>query len=104
MVQAFGSRMLDPEPQVAGVVKKISNNQIDITELPIKKWTQDGSSNHTRKEHSSSPLRDADRKPWRIKPVVLNRCIVSLGDTASKDYKEFLSKMTEAGDSVLQQE
>lgn len=38
--------------EVAGVVKKISNNQIDITELPIKKWTQ--------------------------------------------DYKEFLSKMTEA--------
>lgn len=42
--------------EVAGVVKKISNNQIDVTELPIKKWTQ--------------------------------------------DYKEFLSKMTEAeGDS-----
>ena len=27
---------------MAGVVKKISNNQIDVTELPIKKWTQEG--------------------------------------------------------------
>ena len=52
-VQAFGSKMLGPEPQVAGVVKKISNNQIDITELPIKKWTQDGSSNHPHQEQSS---------------------------------------------------
>jgi len=27
--------------EVAGIAKKISNNQIDITELPVKKWTQD---------------------------------------------------------------
>lgn len=27
--------------KVAGIVEKISNNQLDITELPIKKWTQD---------------------------------------------------------------
>jgi hypothetical protein len=44
--------MLGPE-QVAGVVKKISNNQIDITELPIKKWTQDGSSNHPQEQSLS---------------------------------------------------
>jgi len=27
--------------EVAGIAKKVANNQIDITELPVKKWTQD---------------------------------------------------------------
>eukprot|EP00913_Durusdinium_trenchii_P026192 g24572.t1 len=41
-----GSIEPNPDPEkggfeVAGIVEKISNNQLDITELPIKKWTQD---------------------------------------------------------------